>query len=131
MPLLETPEPAIPGDDEDENAAAAMRADERENKKNLSDQDLVAKIYGYNPDENQEELPWPKQIDPDDAFDNDLGDGPDTDESDKMKSMKKMNLMTMVIRMLGNIKMYLKTNFVDHLVDLNKEHTPLIQEKEQ
>ena len=70
-----------PDENAEDGAAAAMRADERENKKNLSDQDLVAKIYGYNPDENQEELPWPKEIDADDAFDNDLGD--DTDESDK------------------------------------------------
>jgi hypothetical protein len=72
-----------PDENAEDGAAAAMRADERENKKNLSDQDLVAKIYGYNPDENQEEFPWTKEIDPDDAFDNDLGDGPDTDESDK------------------------------------------------
>ena len=41
--------------EEDENAAAAMRADETENRKNLRAQNRIAKKYGFNPDENAED----------------------------------------------------------------------------
>ncbi len=47
----------IYGFDPDENAedaAAAMRADERENRKNLRDQDRKAEKMGYDPDESEE-----------------------------------------------------------------------------
>ena len=42
-------------DENAEDAAAAMRADERENKKRLRAQDAVAKIYGFNPDADEED----------------------------------------------------------------------------
>ena len=78
-----------PDENAEDGAAAAMRADERENRKNLSAQDVVAKIYGFNPDENQEELPWPKEIDDDEDFD-DFEGTPDTDKADE-KHFKAIN----------------------------------------
>jgi len=60
---------ADPFEGQEDDAAAAMRADERENRKNLRAQNRKAKKYGFNPDENQEEF-------------DDFDDAEDTDEAD-------------------------------------------------
>jgi hypothetical protein len=72
---------------QEEDAAAAMRADERENRKNLNLQDVLAKKSGFNPDENQEEFPWPKEVDDDEDFDDFEGDD-DTNEADQREFKK-------------------------------------------